>query len=52
LEVGGCFAAHNVSERRRWGNAGYLDYARGLPNLETKLIASSRSGISVSYKVR
>jgi len=52
IEVGGCFAAHNVSERRRRGNAGFLDYARSLPNLETSVVASSRSGISVSYKIR
>lgn len=49
MKVGGCFAAHNVSERRRWANDGFLDYAESLPNLKTSIVGSS---ISVSYKIR
>jgi predicted O-methyltransferase YrrM len=49
LEVGGCFTAHNVS----MGGAGireFLDYLKSLPNLETTIDNSSRSGVSISYK--
>jgi len=54
LEVGGCFAAHNVSERRgrhRGGTGGFYDYVTSLPNVETTIDPSSRAGISVSYKM-
>jgi predicted O-methyltransferase YrrM len=51
MEVGGCFAAHNVSERGWYGNGrDFLRFARSLPNLETQVLESSRSGMSVSYK--
>ena len=50
LEVGGCFAAHNVS-RRYWRGIGeFLDYVKSLPNFETTIDNSSREGISMSYK--
>jgi caffeoyl-CoA O-methyltransferase len=50
LEVGGCFAAHNVTGRG-WGGTGeFYSYARSLPNLETSLVPHSSGGISVSYK--
>lgn len=49
LEVGGCFTAHNVTMRSR-GIAEFLDYLKGLPNLETTIDRSSGSGISISYK--
>jgi predicted O-methyltransferase YrrM len=53
MEDGGCFAAHNVSERGWYGNGrDFLSYARSLPNLDTHVLESSRSGISVSYKKR
>jgi predicted O-methyltransferase YrrM len=50
LSVGGCFAAHNVSERG-WGGYSreFLDYARSLPFLETTFVRGG-SGMSVSYR--
>ena len=60
LTVGGCFAAHNVSEysgggrRGRRGSGmsgGFLEYARSLTNLDTKILEVWGSGgLSVSYK--
>lgn len=50
LEVGGCYTAHNVSHRRRGGIREFLDYVRSLPNMETTIVDSSWSGLSVSYK--
>jgi len=50
LEVGGCFTAHNVSGRRMRGIGDFLDELEGTPNLETEIVESSRSGLSVSYK--
>ncbi|MBW1773311.1 MAG: class I SAM-dependent methyltransferase [Deltaproteobacteria bacterium] len=50
LEVGGCFTAHNVSQRH-WGGIGeFLDYVESLPNFETHIDRSSSEGLSVSYK--
>jgi predicted O-methyltransferase YrrM len=58
LEVGGCFTAHNISDRsrrrgrrsgRRSGTAEFYDYVRSLSNMETTL-NSSGNGISISYK--
>lgn len=53
LEVGGCFAAHNVSGRRGWrygGTGEFLDYLESLPNMETTFAQESSSGMSISYK--
>jgi predicted O-methyltransferase YrrM len=50
LEVGGCFTAHNVSGRRMRGISEFLEELRNTPSLETEIVESSRSGISVSYK--
>ena len=55
LEAGGCIAAHNVSERRDgWGGyggtGGFFEYMKSLPQFETRILAESRSGLSVSYK--
>jgi caffeoyl-CoA O-methyltransferase len=53
LEVGGCFAAHNVSERRRaWGRGTgeFIAYVESLPSLETTFAPGSTAGISISYK--
>ena len=50
LEVGGCFAAHNVSGRRVGGISEFLDALENTPGLETEILGASRSGISVSYK--
>jgi predicted O-methyltransferase YrrM len=56
LEVGGCFTAHNVSDRsggrrgRGMGGTGELvEVLRNTPNLETEFIMTG-SGLSVSYK--
>jgi caffeoyl-CoA O-methyltransferase len=56
LKVGGCFTAHNISERgsgrRGFGSNGqdiFLDYIRSLKNYETT-INSTGGGISISYK--
>jgi caffeoyl-CoA O-methyltransferase len=52
LEVGGCFTAHNVSDRG-WGSYGtgeFYQYIRGLKNFETTIDGSSRAGLSVSFK--
>ena len=50
LEVGGCFTAHNVLNSYMAGIKEFVDYLESLPNLETKIVRSSSSGISVSYK--
>jgi predicted O-methyltransferase YrrM len=50
LEIGGCFAAHNVSNRGWGGARGFYNYLISLPNLETTLASGSWSGMSVSYK--
>ncbi len=52
LTAGGCFAAHNVSERG-WGGGysrDFLQYARSQPNLVTTVLGYGGSGMSVSYK--
>jgi len=51
LAVGGCFTAHNVLDGFG-GIQAFLDYVRARPNYETTIDRSSRSGISVSCKVR
>jgi predicted O-methyltransferase YrrM len=53
LEAGGCFTAHNVSERARgWGTGEFVAYIEGLPGLETTFAPGSTAGISISYKKR
>lgn len=51
LEVGGCYATHNVSMRRRGrgGSGDYLDYLLSLPNMETT-VDNRGSGLAISYK--
>ena len=54
LIVGGCFTAHNISERGRgyggYGGQGeFLQYVKSLKNYETT-VNSSGGGISISYK--
>jgi caffeoyl-CoA O-methyltransferase len=55
LMVGGCFTAHNVSERGRGGYGGYggagafLEYVRSLKNYETT-VNDRGGGVSISYK--
>jgi predicted O-methyltransferase YrrM len=48
LEIGGCYATHNVS-RRSW-NSDYVDYLLSLSNLETT-IDTRGGGLSLSYKL-
>jgi predicted O-methyltransferase YrrM len=54
LKTGGCFTAHNVSERGRGyggygGQAAFLEYVKSLRNYETT-INSNGGGVSISYK--
>jgi predicted O-methyltransferase YrrM len=55
LRVGGCFTAHNVSERGRGGYGAYggqavfLQYIKSLKNYETTLNTAG-AGMSISYK--
>jgi predicted O-methyltransferase YrrM len=51
LTVGGCFTAHNVLDGFSGINA-FLDYVRSRANYETTIDRTSRSGISVSCKLR
>jgi caffeoyl-CoA O-methyltransferase len=64
LTIGGCFAAHNVSDfsfsgwgRRgggrfgRGGTGDFLEYARSIANLETEVLdIPGSAGLSVSFK--
>lgn len=51
LEVGGCFAAHNVTEHiRGWVGPEFIAYVESLPNMETTFATGSAAGISISYK--
>ena len=50
LEVGGCFTAHNVSGRRAGWVREFLNALESTPGLETEVVGSGRSGLSVSYK--
>lgn len=52
LKVGGCFTAHNISDRGRGGYGGqaeFLQYVRSLKNYETT-VNSDGGGVSISYK--
>lgn len=55
LKVGGCFTAHNISERVRGGYGSYsgtavfLDYVKSLPNYRTT-VNNAGGGLSISYK--
>ena len=53
LTEGGCFTAHNTT--MRGGSRGtaiqeFLDHLKTVPDLETTIDTSSRSGMSISYK--
>jgi len=51
LAVGGCFAAHNVSNLSFMrGIKEFLAYARALPELETTFSKHSSAGLSLSFK--
>ncbi len=54
LKTGGCFTAHNISDRGRGyggygGQGAFLDYVKSLKNYETT-VNSSGGGVSISYK--
>jgi predicted O-methyltransferase YrrM len=58
LKVGGCFTAHNISDRGPGGRGGYgqyngqgvfLEYIKSLKNYETT-VNSNGGGVSISYK--
>lgn len=65
LRVGGCFAAHNVSDGSRWGfrgrggrrggfggrGDGFFEFAKSFSNLDTSMVdVPGSGGMSVSYK--
>jgi len=64
ISVGGCFAAHNVSDSLRCGGRGgfgrryggdmtrgFFEYAKIFPNLDTSILnIPGSNGLSVSYK--
>lgn len=50
LKTGGCFTAHNV-RNSMGGIEEFLDHVQGLDNYRTTIDKTSRSGISISYKV-
>ncbi len=53
LELSGCFAAHNVSERQRrhgWGTGEFLDYIESLPFMKTTFGPPGWASMSISYK--
>ena len=52
LKIGGCFTAHNVSDRGRGGYGGqavFMQYIRSLKNYETT-VNTAGGGVSISYK--
>jgi caffeoyl-CoA O-methyltransferase len=54
LKAGGCFTAHNISDRGRsyggyGGQGSFLEYVRSLKNYETT-VNSNGGGVSISYK--
>ncbi|MDA3831884.1 MAG: class I SAM-dependent methyltransferase, partial [Spirochaetales bacterium] len=53
LRMGGCFTAHNVTERYsryRGGQSEFLEYVKSLNNYETT-VNNKGSGVSVSFKI-
>ncbi len=51
LEVGGCFAAHNITEGiRGWVGPEFIAYVKSLPSMETMFPEGSAAGISISTK--
>ena len=51
LKVGACFTAHNTAMRSS-GISEFLDYVESLKNYKTTIDRNSRSGISISYKIK
>jgi predicted O-methyltransferase YrrM len=50
LTVGGCLTAHNVSGRRTGWVREFLEALESTPNLDTEIVGSRGSGLSVSFK--
>ena len=50
LIVGGCFTAHNVLDRSMRGTSEFLEELKNTSGIETEIVRSSRSGLSVSFK--
>jgi predicted O-methyltransferase YrrM len=51
MTIGGCFTAHNISQRRGGGGIReFVDYIQNLPNFQTTIENDRSSGISISYK--
>jgi caffeoyl-CoA O-methyltransferase len=51
LDIGGCYAVHNVVNLEfMHGIKEFLDYIRDLPEIETIIEHTSKSGISLSFK--
>jgi caffeoyl-CoA O-methyltransferase len=50
LTVGGCLTAHNVSASRRGWVGEFMEALESTPNLDTEVVGSRRSGLSVSFK--
>jgi caffeoyl-CoA O-methyltransferase len=51
LIVGGCFTAHNTAMRAS-GITEFLDYVKSLKYYQTTIDKTSKSGISISYKIK
>lgn len=51
LENGGCFTAHNTNMRMPAINE-FVDYVKSRNNYKTTFAENSRSGISISYKIK
>ncbi len=51
IKVGGCFTAHNTTQRSR-GIREFLEYIESLGNYRTTFSEDSRAGISISYKMK
>jgi predicted O-methyltransferase YrrM len=51
IQVGGCFTAHNTAMRAS-GITEFLDYLKSLNYYQTTIDKTSKSGISVSYKIK
>lgn len=49
LVPGGCITAHNVLDGFSW-TSDFLKSLDSLPDMETEIVRSSRSGLSVSYR--
>lgn len=50
LAAGGCFAAHNVSERGRGWNREYLEFVRAQPGFTTNVDPRGSASLALSFK--